>query len=157
MQLKIRRMEQRDLDEVLAIEEMSFRCPWSKKSFEKELKKAFSEPSVAVIDACVVGYSIVWVGVDGIHIANLAVRSDWRRCGIGAMLLEAILANREGFSWVGLEVRRSNAEARLLYKKYGFREIGYRENYYSLENQDAVVMVKPLLCEVNEGKENGLV
>src|SRR5438046_1451630 len=45
-----------------------------------------------------------------------------------------------GARWMTLEVRKSNATAQTLYKKYGFREIGTRKGYYSDNREDAIVM-----------------
>ena len=153
----IRRMDEEDLAEILAIESMSFARPWSRNAFKKELTKEYSESLVVVNNGSIVGYSIVWIIVDEIHIANIAVHPGWRRRGIGAMLLEHILEGREGFSSVTLEVRRSNLAARSLYEKYGFHQIGIRKDYYTLEEEDAVLMAKSLLYGVNEGETDGLV
>ena len=43
-----------------------------------------------------------------------------------------------------LEVRRSNAGAIRLYRKYGFRPVGVRPNYYVEDNEDAIVMLLEL-------------
>ena len=140
----IRPMVEADLDQVRAIETLSFHSPWSRRSFEKELRKEYGEPAVAVADGRVVGYVIVWLIADEIHIANVAVHPAWRRKGVGERLIREALMYKEGFSWVGLEVRDSNAAARALYRKLGFQEVGIRENYYVHEGADAVLMVKEL-------------
>ena len=132
------------MDQVLSIEAISFSSPWSRKSFESELKKEFSISLVALIDNEVVGYLIQWLVADEIHIANIAVHPEWRRHGIGETLLRKVIQENKGFSWMGLEVRRKNRSARALYKKLGFREVGIRKNYYLQEREDAILMVKHL-------------
>ena len=41
-----------------------------------------------------------------------------------------------------LEVRASNIEAIALYEKYGFQILGIRRNYYTDNNEDALIMWK---------------
>ena len=41
---------------------------------------------------------------------------------------------------ITLEVRKSNASARLLYEKYGFVKRGIRRAYYSDNREDAIIM-----------------
>ena len=151
-------MREEDLDQVMAIEGSSFSSPWSRKSFETELTKEFGIPLVAVVDDSVVGYLIEWLVADKIHIANIAVHPDWRKCGIGEWLMQEVMRNSGEFSWIGLEVRRSNKNARALYAKLGFREVGVRSNYYVQEGEDAILMVKRLVPEpVIERGPNGVV
>ncbi len=42
--------------------------------------------------------------------------------------------------FVTLEVRPSNKEARPLYEKYGFKEVGVRRGYYTDDGEDALIM-----------------
>lgn len=140
----IRRMSIDDLDRVMAIEEASFASPWSRASFENELRKEYGVPLVVEIKGHVVGYLIQWLVVDEIHIANIAVHPQWRRQGFAEMMIEHCLSSADGFHWAGLEVRDGNDAARRLYEKFGFREAGVRENYYKKENADAIVMIKEL-------------
>jgi ribosomal-protein-alanine N-acetyltransferase len=135
-------MCRKDLEQVLAIEEASFPSPWSWKSFETELRKDFSVSIVADVDDRVVGYLIGWFIADEIHIANIAVHPEWRKRGIGELLIHEIVKMGRGHSWIGLEVRRSNRAARSLYSKLCFREVGVRKNYYAQEGEDAILMVR---------------
>ena len=144
----VRGMRKADLDEILWIEEASFGSPWSRASFEAELRKEYSTCRVAVAVGRVVGYIVVWYVVDEIHIANVAVHPDWRRQGVAERLISRVLEEGEGFFWVGLEVRSSNRAARALYRKLGFREVGIRRQYYVQEREDAVLMAKRLELEV---------
>ena len=50
------------------------------------------------------------------------------------------VALRLNARFVTLEVRVSNAVARKLYEKLGFRQAGIRPRYYTDNNEDAVVM-----------------
>jgi ribosomal-protein-alanine N-acetyltransferase len=53
-------------------------------------------------------------------------------------------AHRQKCRYLTLEVRRSNQGAIRLYKKYGFRPVGIRPNYYVEDNEDAIVMLLDL-------------
>ena len=140
-------MREEDIDQVLTIEETSFLSPWSRKSFEVELEKEFGVSLVVLEDNRIVGYLVEWLVADEIHIANIAVHPDWRQRGIGERLMQEVIRNSSGFSWIRLEVRRSNKAARELYAKMGFREVGVRRNYYVQEGEDAIMMVKRLVPE----------
>jgi ribosomal-protein-alanine N-acetyltransferase len=140
-------MREEDIDQVLTIEETSFLSPWSRKSFETELQKEFGISLVVLDDNRIVGYLVEWLVADEIHIANIAVHPDYRQRGIGERLMQEVIRNSGGFSWIRLEVRRSNKAARELYAKLGFREVGVRRNYYVQEGEDAILMVRRLVPE----------
>jgi ribosomal-protein-alanine N-acetyltransferase len=90
----------------------------------------------------VLGYLGMWLPADEAHIIAVAVRSAYRRQGLGELLLMAglELARREGRTLATLECRVSNWPAQALYRKYGFREVGLRPRYYSDNQEDAYVM-----------------
>ncbi|MBI3973399.1 MAG: ribosomal protein S18-alanine N-acetyltransferase [Chloroflexi bacterium] len=90
----------------------------------------------------VVGYGGLWLMVDEAHVTSVAVRPEFRRRGLGELLMLGLFdtAMRMGARFVTLEVRVSNKTARALYEKLGFREVGIRQRYYTDNNEDAVVM-----------------
>jgi ribosomal-protein-alanine N-acetyltransferase len=90
----------------------------------------------------VIGFVGVWLVVDEAHIVTIAVRDEYRRRGIGEMLLIASieLALMNERSAVTLECRVSNDAAIALYEKYGFQRLGIRPRYYSDNREDAVIM-----------------
>ncbi len=71
------------------------------------------------------------------EILNIAVAAEFRRLGIGAMLLEH---EAKRGATVFLEVRESNAAALHLYRKTGFTELSRRRNYYANPVESAIVM-----------------
>jgi len=79
---------------------------------------------------------------DEAHLANIAVRLDRRREGIGELLLIAVidLAIERQARFFTLEVRASNKEAQALYGKFGLIEVGTRRGYYMDNKEDAVIM-----------------
>lgn len=90
----------------------------------------------------VVGFAGLWILVDEAHLINIAVREQYRRRGVGELLLiSAIdLVLKMNTSIITLEVRASNSAAQNLYRKYGFAEVGVRRHYYSDNREDAVLM-----------------
>jgi ribosomal-protein-alanine N-acetyltransferase len=90
----------------------------------------------------IAGYIVARETAGELHINNVAVRSEYRRCGIGAALLERVIqeARLRKANTAFLEVRSANHAAQALYQKCGFRAIAHRANYYSEPREDAVVM-----------------
>jgi ribosomal protein S18 acetylase RimI-like enzyme len=72
----------------------------------------------------------------------IAVVPAHRGCGLGKMLLAALLdeARGLGVSDVFLEVRADNEPAMALYESFGFRPIDRRVGYYQPDGVDAIVM-----------------
>jgi ribosomal-protein-alanine N-acetyltransferase len=84
-------------------------------------------------------------GADEVHLLNLAVLPVLEGRGHGRFMLDALCqqALRRGLGLLWLEVRVSNARARALYERYGFRSVGLRRRYYPAQagtREDAVVM-----------------
>lgn len=131
-----------DLDEIVAIEQVSFRTPWSRESLADELDRPWSIFRV-LRDPLgdVLAYLNYWVVYDEIHVLNVATRPEDRRRGYAQILLEEMigLARRNGSREIHLEVRPSNAAARRLYEGLGFVQVGLRPGYYADSREDALL------------------
>ena len=119
----------------------------SKKSLNDRIKalinSLFAKQSPeATRDENILGFAGLWFMADEAHLANIAVRLDRRREGIGELLLIAVinLAIERKSRFFTLEVRASNEEAQALYGKYGLIEVGARRGYYMDNKEDAVIM-----------------
>jgi ribosomal-protein-alanine N-acetyltransferase len=138
-----------DLDEVTAIEDLSFGSPWSKESFLFDLEEnVFSRSTVARDkEGRIVGYSCCWHLHEELKINNIAVHPKHRGKGIGRTLLRAALEAARGADCqvALLEVRPSNSAARALYASEGFVEVGRRKDYYTQEREDALVLALDLV------------
>ena len=90
----------------------------------------------------ILGYAGMWLMIDEAHITTIAMRTNWRRRGLGELLLITLIdaALDLGIARITLEVRVSNQAAQNLYRKYGFEERGVRQRYYSDNNEDAYIM-----------------
>ncbi|MBT3363938.1 MAG: ribosomal protein S18-alanine N-acetyltransferase [Chloroflexi bacterium] len=90
----------------------------------------------------IAGFAGMWFMADEAHLITIAVRKSQQGLGLGQSLLMAVIntALRSKASMVTLEVRASNLAAQSLYAKYGFKETGYRKNYYSDTKENALIM-----------------
>jgi ribosomal-protein-alanine N-acetyltransferase len=141
--LKIGKMKMADLDDVMEIEQASFSLPWSRLMFERELAdNKHSHFMVARSGLDIVGYIGLWMVLEEAHIVTIAVRSDFRRKGIGSILMMMALsiAVRLGANRATLEVRVTNLPAQELYRKFGFITVAIRKSFYSDTGEDAYVM-----------------
>jgi [ribosomal protein S18]-alanine N-acetyltransferase len=144
--LCINEYEEGDLPEILEIERDSFPTPWSPGLFRSEMANSISRmlvgKTVEAQGATVVGYVVFWRVADEIHLHNIAVRRDLRKCGIASRLLSKAIRDcrPEGARFVTLEVRRSNIPAQKLYENLGFSVKGIRRGYYTDTGEDALIM-----------------
>lgn len=140
----IRKMTHADLPLVDVMEKQCFTLPWHISSFKYELWHRDTILKVAVFNNQVIGYVCVRTILDVTHILNLAVLPEFRRMGIGSMLLRNVLQElrqlKADLEFITLEVRESNTAAIKLYGKFGFDIIGKRPGYYQKPLEDAVIM-----------------
>jgi ribosomal-protein-alanine N-acetyltransferase len=90
----------------------------------------------------IVGYGGIWLNETSGHITTIAVAPAHRRRGVGELILNALIdsAYELQAEYLSLEVRVSNLTAQRLYLKYGFRPVSQRANYYTDNQEDALVM-----------------
>jgi ribosomal-protein-alanine N-acetyltransferase len=148
-ELLTRRMRFSDLEAVARLERTTFSDPWSEAAFRHEVEGgSTSWPRVAVDgpEGEVVAYMVAWFVVDEAHLANLAVAPWARRRGLAERMLNELVdeARRRKSARILLEVRRSNRAAQALYLKNGFYTFDVRKAYYRDNQEDALVMVRPL-------------
>lgn len=139
----IRNMTEADLEQVIAIDQVSFSLPWPARSFHYELTDNFASRNwVAEVDGRVAAMMVGWLIVDELHVATIATHPDYRGRGIGKkILIHALRAARdEGVVRAFLEVREGNAVAIEMYQNLGFVEDGRRKEYYKDNNEDAILM-----------------
>ena len=147
--ISIHRMSEHDLLEVVEIEEQSGLSRWGWAAYYAELQGANRDlmliarsVDVAIEAAPIAGYIVARETAGELHINNFAVRSGFRRRGIGTALLDRVLqeARNRKANAAFLEVRSANLAAQALYERSGFQAIARRANYYSDPIEDAVVM-----------------
>jgi ribosomal-protein-alanine N-acetyltransferase len=136
-------MREEDIDQVLEIEHSSFATPWSREAFYNELNmNKFAVYIVLEVDQKVVGYCGVWVVIDEAHVTNIAILPEYRGRKFGEALMQNLfdVARTMGAKSMTLEVRVTNYVAQALYRKFGFQKGGLRKNYYTDNQEDALVM-----------------
>jgi ribosomal-protein-alanine N-acetyltransferase len=145
----VEQMMEKDLDEVVTIEEVTGLNRWGYDAYRREL---FKNPNSVLLVArgfqtdeqgrSVWGFLAGWTVEDEMHVNNVASHPDHRAKGIGRSLMEGAIdeAMLRGVTFVLLEVRASNERAQSLYRKLGFRYVGRRRDYYRLPAEDAFVM-----------------
>ena len=139
----IRSMQLEDLDQVEEIEEKSFTSTWSKNLYKKELEENdFAYYFVIEKGHHLIGFSGIWLVLDEVQITNIAIDPAYRGQGYGTLLFKHMVKYSIGKGAVNLslEVRKSNKQAQNLYQKFGLQKAGIRKNYYTDNNEDAIVM-----------------
>ena len=137
-----------DVSDVHRIERASFPIPWPDYAFRQEIQtNRLAHYLVVRAAGEAVAYGGLWMMVDEAHITTFAVLPQWRRHGIGGrLMIEMFSIARDLRARVmTLEVRLSNAAARGLYGKFGFRPVGIRPRYYSDNGEDALIMTTEAL------------
>ncbi len=145
--LRIRRMEAEDVPRVMDIERRVFAMAWTPDMLYKETSTGQdSLPLVALAGDRLVAYAVLWFVGPRLHLANVAVDPEFRRRGIGTMLLGSVLeeARSRGFRRVSLETRVSNRAAIALFRKSRFRTVTISHGYYTDNDEDALIMVRTL-------------
>jgi ribosomal-protein-alanine N-acetyltransferase len=150
MTFRLEPLRRRDLRRCAELEEILFagEDPWSEAVFHAELDWNNYYLGAYVDDHQLIGYaglSLVGTARDKegtVH--TIGVDPAWQRKGVGAALLEALLAKADEVNApVFLEVRTDNAAAIGLYEAYGFTRIGIRRRYYQPSGADAYTMARP--------------
>lgn len=142
----LRVMRESDLPAVLHIERRSFSIPWQETTFRGLMRRHSASLLVAEEAGVLVGYAVLWYAANEAEIGDLSVLPEARRRGLGRWILEGAMreAGRRGAVQVFLEVREANADARRLYEKAGFVNVGVRPAHYSEPVEDAILMRRAL-------------
>ena len=137
-------MNKDHVSQIAHLETQCFSDPWSEKSIASELENPLSLWLVAEEDGQVYGYVGSQTVLDESDMMNVAVDPRFRRQGIARALIEALIAelSKMGSRCLRLEVRVSNENARALYARMGFQQLGLRKNYYHNPKEDALILGK---------------
>lgn len=130
--------------EIALIEKECFSTPWSQEGLISELSNDGAAFFTAEKDGEIAGYMGMHIVLDECYIANVAVKTKFRRQGIADRLLDEAekLAQDKNCAFISLEVRVSNAPAIALYEKRGYVSLGERKNFYSDPTENALIMTK---------------
>jgi ribosomal-protein-alanine N-acetyltransferase len=141
-----RPMRKKDLPEVLEIERLCFRQPFSQEIFEQELQISAAHLWVVPFRRRVIAYLDFWTVADEMELVSIAVHPDHQGLGVAAYLLRGMVAyaKHHGMRSIVLDVRASNHAALHLYQKFSFHQVGLRKRYYSDNQEDALILRREL-------------
>jgi len=144
----LREMTESDLDRVMAIEVSVYPHPWTRGIFSDCIKVGY-KCWVLEQQTEIIGYAVMSVGVDEVHLLNISIKSSHQNQGLGRQFVLQMcdIAKKNNADTILLEVRPSNLSAVHLYDSIGFNEVGLRKNYYPDQNgkrEDALIMAKSL-------------
>jgi len=149
----IRTMQQKDIEKVMAIEQVVCEFPWTSSIYSDCIKVGYS-CWVLEEKQEILGYGLLSVGAiaDGLmaaaaneaHILNLCVHPDRQHQGLGRKMMQHLIQQAKNLyaNSVYLEVRLSNKNAFALYTQLGFEVVGRRKDYYPAAGgrEDALVL-----------------
>jgi len=140
-------MRDADLAAVLAVENAIYSHPWTRGNFADSLRAGYLCRTWRS-GAELVGYFVLLVAAGEGHLLNLSVAAVHQRQGHGSTLLAEImrLAIGRDAQQLFLEVRPTNAGAKALYSRFGFRQVAVRPGYYPAHvgREDALVLTRTL-------------
>ncbi len=142
--MDVREMMLADVFTIAEMEREIFSDPWSVASCRSaiENKNIFSVVAFDEESGRITGYAFLMVAADEAEILRIAVAEDYRRLGVGNLIMNEILqfGADDGYIFFFLEVRASNLPAIALYRKWGFSPTGRRVEYYKDPVEDALIM-----------------
>ncbi|MEM8720730.1 MAG: N-acetyltransferase [Cyanobacteria bacterium P01_G01_bin.39] len=148
-EIKIRQLTSEEVPAIVALDRICLGGLWTEEAYLREINSDksillalhLSEPESSSCSQ-IIGMSCLWSIVDEAHITLLAIDPDYRRQGLGQLLLLALLTNAiaRKLEWATLEVNEHNSAAINLYQRYGFLLAGKRKGYYQPAGDDALVL-----------------
>jgi ribosomal-protein-alanine N-acetyltransferase len=133
-----------DLAAVETLQQKTFTNPWNAESIRWELENTDVARLYLLQDGegRTIAYCACWLVFDELHLNSLAVDPECRRRGVARHLLRHVMgdASAAGARAATLEVRASNAPARLLYEAMAFKVEGLRRDYYREPREDALIL-----------------
>ena len=143
MMARLSEMAACNLGAVMALARQSPGAPhWPRQIYENAMEQRQTAALVAVDGDRLAGFAVGTLVLDVCQLESIIVAEEFRRQGIGATLLQAIIAwsRQWNAQRVELEVRAGNAAAIALYERIGFLRDGVRRGYYRDPQEDALLM-----------------
>lgn len=136
------------IPEIVALDRVCLGGLWTASAYQREVESSQSTLLALYLKSDrsesgqVIGIACLWAIVDEAHITLLAIAPEYRRQGLGKLLLLTLLkdAIARKLEWATLEVNVNNTKAIDLYQKIGFEVAGTRKRYYQPAGDDAAVL-----------------
>ncbi|MFO0941070.1 MAG: ribosomal protein S18-alanine N-acetyltransferase [Pirellulales bacterium] len=118
------------------------RIPLEEEEFICCLRQRNCIGMVAEMNDEVVGFMIYELHKNRLHLLNFAVNPNLRRSGIGSAMMDKLAGklSSDRRNRIVLEVRETNLDAQLFFKKLGFRAISVLRDFYEDTTEDAYLM-----------------
>jgi ribosomal-protein-alanine acetyltransferase len=133
--MSIRTWRKNDLPRLTEIADQAMPFAWNLRVFQDCLKQNYVG-WVLEEERKIIGFAIILVQPDQVDIINIALLPSHQKRGGGRQLFTEIMRYCEECKIpnMTLEVRKSNRSAIAFYRKFGFKEVGIRKNYYPLQS-----------------------
>lgn len=136
-----------DIDVVLVTEQKLSAFPWTRGNFADSLASGDSAWLLRG-DGAILGYAVMSLVLDEAQLLNIGIVPERQRMGLGSLFLEYLfnMLRSFGAARIFLEVRPSNAAGLALYRRYGFEQVGLRNDYYPAQQgrEAALVLARNL-------------
>jgi len=138
---KISLMGFSDLEEAYKIELDVNPSPWKYETFLSSFEVGH-KGLICKKDNLMIGFIIFSPISPEAHILSISIRNEMQSKGIGTLLLKSMLDQCKVMNYkkIFLEVRVSNEKAINFYEKFGFSKDAIRNNYYTDNSEDALLM-----------------
>jgi len=141
--LQIRPATFADIPIIMAlVAESPTAAQWPREHYEQAIQESQPRRVMLVLeDRTIRAFLVSRTVADEWELENIAVASNFRRTGLGSIILKNFLqiVRQEKSKAVFLEVRESNEAARHFYEKLGFEITGRRIGYYADPKENAIV------------------
>lgn len=134
----IRWMVQRDLPQVVRIEQDAYEFPWSEREFLNSLKHRNHIGMVVERQDRVIGYMVYSLWLKRIEIENFVVDRYFQRNGYGAAMVAKLISklHEDRRSQVCVDVWEYNVDAQLFFHACGFNAVDILPDHYSIPTED---------------------
>ena len=130
--ISIEKFDVSDLEQIKVNLETKFDDFWNSNILERELNSDTSFYLCCKLDSEIVGFAGITIVLDTAELNNIVIRKDKRGNAYSSLLLKELIkiAKSHDCTKFNLEVAINNEIAINLYKKFGFKQVGTRTNYY---------------------------
>ena len=142
MKDEVIKLDKRDVHDLIELEAVCFAYNWTHEQFLLGLEKSAFRVLGIRREGRLAAYMAFSLIEDEMEILNIAVHPDFRRQGLGKMLMNASfqICREHDIKKSFLDVKESNAPALALYRKYGYNTVGIRKKYYPDTREDALLL-----------------
>lgn len=111
--------------------------PWTKEQIQSDIISEQTDYYFVYDHGCVVGFLAIQDLLGELEITNIAVLRAYQGKGYASQLIQFL---EEDDLPIFLEVRESNLAAQALYRKFAFKQVGKRKDYYQNPREAALIM-----------------